>query len=71
MANKRERAENAKARRKFAALASMNRTIDAGGDEAAGVAKAKRKLNDTWSKRVSNNVTGFYDPKKAKAQHET
>ena len=56
---------------KFSRLDALNQTIDAGGDEAAGVAKSKRKLNDTWSKRVSNNVTGFYDPKKAKAQHET
>ena len=54
---------------KFDRLDSMNRTIDSKGDEAQGVAKAKRRMNDTWNKRVSNNVTGFYDPKKAKAQH--
>ena len=54
---------------KFARLDAMNGLIDAMGSEAGGVAKAKRRLNDTWNKRVSNNVTGFYDPKKAKAQH--
>ena len=54
---------------KFARLSEMNRALDAGGDAAVGVAKAKRKMNDTWSKRVSNNVAGFFDPKKARAQH--
>lgn len=59
----------ARAHAKFVRLKAMNTAIDAGGDAAAGVAKQKRKLNDTWSKRVSNNVQGFYDPKKARAQH--
>ena len=54
---------------KFAKIAGMNMALDAGGDAASGVAKAKRKMNDTWTKRVSNNVKGFYDPKKARAQH--
>ena len=51
---------------KFSRLAAMNAAIDAGGDEAVGVAKAKRQLSDSWVKRRSNNVTGFYDPKKAR-----
>lgn len=54
---------------KFARLSEMNKALDAGGNEAVGVAKAKRQLSDTWTKRVSNNVTGFFDPKKARAQH--
>lgn len=53
---------------KFARLAAMNAAIDAGGDEAVGVAKAKRQLSDSWTKRKSNNVTGFYDPKKARVK---
>lgn len=57
------------ARKRFDRLESMNRVIDAGGDAASSIAKAKRKLNDTWTKRVSNNVAGFYDPKKARVQH--
>ena len=50
---------------KFARLAAMNAAIDAGGDGAVGMTKAKRQLSDSWTKRRSNNVTGFYDPKKA------
>lgn len=52
-----------KAHRKFARLSKMNALIDAG---IPGVAKAKRKLADSWTKRQSNNTTGFYDPKKAR-----
>lgn len=59
------RANKAKATAKFATLAVMNRMIDGG---EAGVAKVKRRMNDNWTKRQSNNVTGFYDPKKAKVQ---
>ena len=54
---------------KFSKLKSMNLEIDAGGDAAVGVEKQKRKLADSWTKRQSNNVTGFYDPKKARAKH--
>lgn len=52
---------------KFAKIAVMNAAIDAGGTEAIGVAKAKRQLSDTWTKRVSRNTKGFFDPKKARA----
>ena len=54
---------------KFARLKAMNTAIDEGGEAASSIAKAKRKLNDTWTKRVSNNVAGFYDPKKARAKY--
>lgn len=52
-----------KAYRKFARLSKMNSLIDAG---VPGITKAKRKLADSWTKRQSNNTTGFYDPKKAR-----
>ena len=52
-----------KAYRKFARLSNMNSLIDAG---VPGVAKAKRKLADSWTKRQSSNTTGFYYPRKAK-----
>ena len=52
-----------KARKVFAQLAKMNSLIDAG---VPGITKAKRKLADSWTKRQSNNTTGFYDPKKAR-----
>ena len=50
---------------KFARLAAMNTAIDAGGD-AAGVAKAKRKLADTWTKRSSKNTNGTWKAKNSK-----
>lgn len=28
--------------------------------------KSSIKASDSWIKRVSNNITGFYDPRKAK-----
>ena len=66
MGRKEARAAKARALAKFDRLAVMNRLIDGG---AVGVAKAKKALADTWTKRQSNNVAGFYDPKKAKVQH--
>ena len=33
----------------------------------AGNHKGVRAMSDTWVKRKSNNVRGFYDPRKAKA----
>lgn len=51
---------------KFARLAAMNTAIDAGGSDAAGVAKAKRKLADTWTKRSSKNTNGTWKAKNSK-----
>ncbi len=52
---------------KFKRLAVLNEQQDTGTDvERQAAGKAKRKLNDTWVKRKSNNTTGFYDPRKAK-----
>ena len=54
---------------KFARLSEMNKALAAGGNEAVGVAKAKRQMSDTWTKRVSKNVAGFFDPKKARRRN--
>lgn len=54
------------AHKKFAKLKAMNTAIDAGGSEAAGVAKAKRKLADSWTNRSSNNTTGTWKEKNSK-----
>ena len=51
---------------KFTRLAAMNTAIDAGGSDAAGVAKAKRKMSDSWTKRNSNNTTGTWKAKNSK-----
>lgn len=51
---------------KFSRLAAMNTAIDAGGSDAAGVAKAKRKLADSWTKRNSNNTNGTWKAKNSK-----
>lgn len=64
MGRKEARAAKARALAKFDRLAVMNRLIDGG---EVGVAKSKKALADTWTKRQSNNVAGFYDPKKARA----
>lgn len=51
---------------KFTRLAVMNAAIDAGGDGAVGVARAKRKLADSWTKRNSNNTNGTWKAKNSK-----
>ena len=66
MCRKEARAAKARALAKFERLAVMNRLIDGG---EVGVYRAKKALSDSWTKRQSNNVTGFYDPRKAKANH--
>ena len=65
MSRREARAAKARALAKFERLAVMNRLIDGG---EVGMARAKKALADTWTKRQSNNVTGFYDPKKAKVK---
>ena len=55
-----------KAYAKFARLAAMNLALDAGGSAAAGVARAKRQLSDSWTKRVSKNTTGTWKAKNSK-----
>lgn len=51
---------------KFARLAAMNAAIDAGGSDAAGVARAKRQLSYSWTKRVSKNTAGTWKAKNSK-----
>lgn len=51
---------------KFARLAAMNAAIDAGGSDAVGVAKAKRALSDSWTKRVSKNTNGTWKARNSK-----
>lgn len=51
---------------KFARLAAMNTAIDKGGSEAVGVAKAKRKLADSWTKRAGKNTNGTWKAKNSK-----
>lgn len=66
ISRKAARATKAKARAKFDTLAGMNKLIDAG---EPGVLKAKKALSNSWDKRRSTNVAGFYDPRKARASH--
>lgn len=51
---------------KFARLTAMNAAIDVGGSDAVGVEKAKRKLADIWTKRVSKNTAGTWKAKNSK-----
>ena len=51
---------------KFTRLAAMNAAIDAGGRDAVGVARAKRRLSDSWTKRSSKNTNGTWKAKNSK-----
>ena len=55
------------ARAKFDKLASLNADMDVGGHIGMTARRAKAKMNDTWRDRMSNNVNGFFDQKKARA----
>lgn len=54
------------AQAKFARLKAMNTAIDAGGSDAVGVARAKRRLSDSWTKRSSKNTNGTWKAKNSK-----
>ena len=54
------------ARAKFDKLAALNADIDAGGHVGRAARKAKVSMSNTWRKRKSNNVAGFFDQKKAR-----
>ena len=54
------------AHKKFAKLEAMNTAIDAGGSDAVGVARAKRRLSDSWTKRSSKNTNGTWKAKNSK-----
>lgn len=54
------------ATKKFNKLAALNDDQDVGGHVGMAARRAKSKMNDTWTKRKSNNVAGFYDAGKAR-----
>ena len=54
-------------RKKFNKLAALNDDIDVGGHVGMSARRAKSTMNDSWTKRKSNNVAGFYDAGKARA----
>ncbi len=62
-----------KRERKYAAsyraarISALNEMQDRGGNDAIGARQAKAKMNDTWTKRTSRNVTGFHKPPKVQA----
>lgn len=51
------------AHKHFAKLKAMNTALDAGGRDAVGVARAKRRLSDSWTKRSSKNTNGTWKAK--------
>jgi len=51
---------------KFKKLAALNDDMDTGGHVGMAARKAKTMMNDSWVKRKSNNVSGFFDQKKAR-----
>lgn len=53
-------------RRKFNKLEALNADQDVGGHVGMAARKAKSMMNDSWVKRKSNNVAGFYDAGKAR-----
>lgn len=55
-----------RARAKFDKLAALNADQDAGGHIGMAARKAKSRMNDSWNKRSSTNVSGFFDQKKAR-----
>ena len=54
-------------RAKFDKLAALNAAQDIGGHIGMAARKVKTTMNDSWVKRKSNNVAGFYDASKARA----
>ena len=59
-----ERRRYAVTARKFARIAELNGLQDAGGSDGRDASKAKGASHDTWIKRKSNNVVGFYKPQR-------
>lgn len=63
-------AHKSKRERKYAAtfraerIAALNEMQDAGGDAGIAARQQKAKMRDTWMRRTSNNVTGFYKPQR-------
>lgn len=55
------------AEHKFARIAAIAGLIDAGGEYAKDGRKARKKLSESWHKRQSKNVQGFWKPANARA----
>lgn len=55
-----------KARAKFDKLAALNADQDIGGHIGMAARKAKLMMTDTWVKRNSTDVKGFFDQQKAR-----
>lgn len=53
------------AEHKFARFAELNGLVDLGGENAKDGRRAKKKAAESWTKRNSNNATGFHKPTKA------
>ena len=54
-------------RAKFDKLAALNGAQDIGGHIGMAARRTKSNMNDSWVKRTSSNVAGFYDASKARA----
>lgn len=55
-----------RARAKFDKLAALNADQDIGGHIGMAARKAKSMMTDSWVKRNSTNVKGFFDQQKAR-----
>lgn len=62
MTHKTKRERKYAATYKFHRVDALNSSIDAGGTEAAGARKAKKKMAESWTHRSSSNVQGFWKP---------
>lgn len=56
----------AKAYAKFQRLNKLTDLELSGDDEARAARKMKKAMSDTWTKRESKNVRGFFDQKMAR-----
>lgn len=56
----------AKAYAKFQRLNKLTYMELYGDDEARAARKMKKAMSDTWTKRDSKNIRGFFDQKKAR-----
>ena len=64
MTHKTKRERKYAATYKFERIAALNALQDDGGSAGASARKQKAKLADTWTRRQSNNVTGFHKPQR-------
>lgn len=44
----------------------LNKLQDAGGDDAVGAGRAKRAMQDDWTKRHGTDVRGLYNERAAR-----